>query len=354
MDDVSSSWADFHGVLDPMGQDTTYHFEYLSAAAFAADGDSFVGPDLAASAPLSAADIGSGDRGVSVNVQAGGLSASTTYEYRLVASNGEGTTDSANGVFSTSPVAMTGLPDGRSYEMLTPPNKEDSEDTFGGPKDVASQEHEEEGLGGATNYDLGYSSEDGEHFLLFTTAAFGPFPSSGEGSYVFSRGADGWSFQSAASPELGVQSRAAEVYDPADFSVLGVNDDLEEGGVALGSSAEAQLVGRAGGPYATIHIWQGGHIDGSCDRWWVGGFESCGLESADHELASSEAERKADSKQDAGTEALYEWGAAEGLRLVNLNPKGALLKCGAVLGIAGHRRRGRRRRDPWRGIGRRF
>ena len=40
VDDVSSSWADFHGVLDPLGQDTTYHFEYVSAAAFVADGDS--------------------------------------------------------------------------------------------------------------------------------------------------------------------------------------------------------------------------------------------------------------------------------------------------------------------------
>ena len=331
VDDVSSSWADFHGVLDPLGQDTTYHFEYLSAAAFAADGNSFLGPDLAASAPLSAADIGSGDRGVSVNVQAGGLSASTTYEYRLVASNGEGTTDSANGVFSTSPAAMTGLPDGRSYEMLTPPNKEDSEDTFGGPKDVASQEREEEGFGGATNYDLGYSSEDGEHFLLFTTAAFGPFPSSGEGSYVFSRGAGGWSLRSAASPELGVQSRAAEVYDPADFSVLGVNDALEESGVVLGSSVEAQLVGRAGGPYATIHSGKEGT---STEATIAGGSADLShvvLEGPDHELTP----KGEDSKQDAGTEALYEWGAAEGLRLVNLNPKGALLKCGAVLGIAG-------------------
>ena len=59
------------------------------------------------------------------------------------------------------------------------------------------------------------------------------------------------------------------------------------------------------------------------------------LESPDHELASSEREKETDSKQDAGTKALYEWSAAEGLRLVNLNPKGELLKCGAVLGIAG-------------------
>ncbi len=332
VDDVSSSWADFHGVLNPLGQDTTYHFEYLSAAAFAADGDSFVGPDLAANAPLSAADIGSGDKGVSVNVQAGGLSASTTYDFRLVASNGEGTTDSANGVFSTSPAMVAGLPDARSYEMLTPPNKEDSEDTFGGPEDIAGYEREEEGLGGATNYDPGYSSEDGEHFLLLTTAAFGPFPSSGEGSYVFSRGVDGWSFQSAASPSLGAQSISSMVYDPADFSVIGADDNLSTGRI---QPPEVQLVGPAGGPYTTIHS---GNSNTPTEADIVGGsadLSHVALESADHELASSEGERKTDSKQDPGTEALYEWGAAEGLRLVNLNAKGELLKCGAVLGIAG-------------------
>ena len=146
VDDVSSSWADFHGVLNPLGQDTTYHFEYLSTAAFAADSDSWVGPDPAASTPIPAGDIGSGDTDVSVNVQAGGLSASTTYEYRLVASNGEGTTDSATGVFSTSPATVAGLPDARAYEMLTPPNKEDSEDMFGGPVDIAGAERKKKVL----------------------------------------------------------------------------------------------------------------------------------------------------------------------------------------------------------------
>jgi hypothetical protein len=335
VDDVSSSWVDFHGVLDPLGEDTTYHFEYLSEAAFAADGNSFVGSDPAASIPIPAADIGSGDTGVSVNVQAGGLSASTAYEFRLVASNGEGTTDSATGVFSTSPAAVAGLPDGRSYEMLTPPNKEDAEDMFGGPQNGPGDERETEGLGGAANYDLGYSSEDGEHFLLLTSSAFGPFPASGEDLYVFSRGVDGWSFQSAASPSLGVQSIASMVYGPAGFSALGLNDDVEEGGVSIGSSPEAKLVGPAGGPYTNIHSSKGG---ASTEATIVGGsadLSHVALESADHELASSEQERKADSKQDLGTEALYEWSSAEGLRLVNLNPTGELLKCGAVLGIAG-------------------
>ncbi|MGA9305251.1 MAG: hypothetical protein WBW31_07610 [Candidatus Sulfotelmatobacter sp.] len=333
VDDVSSSWVDFHGVLDPLGEDTTYHFEYLSAAAFATDGDSWGGTDPASSVPIPAVDIGSGDRSVSVNVQAGGLSASTTYEYRLVASNGEGTTDSANGVFATSPAAVPGLPDGRAYEMLTPPNKEDAEDMFGGPENIDGDQHEEEGLGGATNYDLGFSSEDGDHFMLLTTAAFGPFPSSGEGSYVFSRGVDGWSVQASASPSLGVQSGIDTVYDPLDFSVVGFHDNLV---VGQGSKPVANLVGPAGGPYTTL---QSGEEGASTTAEMVGASSNLSrvvLESADHGLASSEQERKTDSKQDAGTNALYEWSSTEGLQLVNLNPRGELLKCGAILGESGN------------------
>ncbi len=343
VDDVSSSWADFHGVLDPVGEDTTYHFEYVSAAAFAADGDSFVGPDPAASTPIPAGDIGSGDRAVSVNVQAGGLSASTTYKYRLVASNGEGATDSANGVFSTSPAMVAGLLDGRAYEMLTPPNKEDSEDTFGGPTDTFGDERKEEGLGGATNYDLGYSSEDGEHFLLLSTAAFGQFPSSGEDSYVFSRGAGGWSFQSFASPSLGVQSGYAAVSDPLNFSVIGANDELSTGAF---QPPEVQLVGPVGGPYATI---QSGNSNTPTEAVIVGGsadLSRVALESPDHELASSEGERKTDSKQDLGTAALYEWSAAEGSAARKPESQGRIVE---VRGGAWHRgpeRRGRRGRDP--------
>ena len=128
-----------------------------------------------------------------------------------------------------------GLPDGRVYEMLTPPNKEDAEDMFGGPPDTEAKANED-----SSNYDLGHSSEDGEHFLLLvTTAAFGPFPSSGQGSYVFSRGPDGWSFQASASPSLGVQTGWDAVYDPLDFSVVGFHDDL---GIKSESTV-AELVG---------------------------------------------------------------------------------------------------------------
>ena len=334
--DVSSSWADFHALIDPVGEDTTYHFEYLSMAAFAADGDSFAGPDSAMSVPMPAADVGSGDVGVSVNVQAAGLSPGTTYDYRAVASNGVGVSDGVNGTFSTSPAVVPGLPDGRSFEMLTPPNKEDAEDMFVGLEGFEGQRRAKEGLGGAENFDTGYSSEDGDHFLLANTAsAFGSFPASFGDSYVFSRGADGWSFQPGASPSLGVQSGRAVVYDPFDFSAIGFHD-------FLGSSADEKhvpivnLVGPAGGPYATIESGVSKEVGevAPTEATMVGGSANLSvviLESEDRELGVA----KEDSKQDEQSHALYEWTAAGGLRVVNFNSEGKLSKCGAVLGQSG-------------------
>ena len=325
--DVSSSWAEFHATIDPAGSDTTYQVEYLTEAAFAADGDSWVGAGGSyspTSVPVPASDVGAGDTGVSVVVRADGLSPATAYVYRVVASNGVGVTDveGPEETFATSPAGLQGLPDGRVYEMVTPPNKEDGEDLFGGPPDSIAKEDGED----ATNYDLGYSSEDGEHFLLLTAAAFGSFPASGEGTYVFSRGPDGWSAQSSASPALGVQSAVADVYDAADFSVLGVSD---QHGAAV-SEQGAELVGPPGGPYATIESGMENSnpptlaaiVGASSDLSHVV------LESEDHALAPG------DLTQDPGSEALYDWTAAEGLRLVNVNSAGKLLsRCGAILGL---------------------
>jgi len=329
--DVSSSWVDFHGVIDPVGADTIYHFEYLSAVGFAANGESFVGPYAAGSVPLPAVDIGSGDVGVSVDVQAGGLSPSTSYRFRVVAKNAVGTAvggPGAEGAFSTLPAGRAGLPDGRVYELLTPPNKEGAEDLFGGLENDEGRVRATEGLGGATNYDLGYSSEDGNHFLLLSSAAFGSFPSSGQDSYVFSRGASGWSAQPSASSSLGVQSGYAAVYDPLNFSVVGFQDGLVLGG---SSKEVVNLVGPPGGPYTTIASGEENVnlADKIQPSYIVGASADLShvvVETQDHELAAG------DSGQDASSSALYEW-TASGLRLANVNSKGALLsKCGAVLG----------------------
>ena len=323
---VSSSWADFHAVIDPAGEDTTYQVQYVSASAY----DALAGDPYAAGgvAPVPARGVGAGDAGVSVSVPVGGLSPGTSYDYRVVASNGVGVSDGEDATFATLAVSISGLPDGRSYEMLTPANKLDAEDLFGGKPGLEAQDSGED----ETNYDLGYSSEDGEHFLLLSSAALGSFPTSGQDWFVFSRGTNGWSFQAAASPTLGVQSVESAVYDPADFSALGLNDALVAGGgVLLGSSPLVDLLGPPGGPYAEVHAGTNGTAS---EATIVGGSADLSrvvLEGPDHDLAPT----PHDEKQDENSHALYEWTAAEGFRLVNASPQGGLLKCGAILGQSG-------------------
>jgi hypothetical protein len=217
---VSSSFAEFSAVVDPVGLATSYYFEYVG-------GDGVVGVT-----PV--VGVGSGDRGVGVVWGVGGLLPGMGYRVRVVARNALGVTVGSFVSFVTLSEVVPGLPDGRGYELLTPADKGDAEDLFGGS--------------GGVNDDLGYSSGDGDGFLLWTTAAFGSFPTSGEDLFGFRRSAvSGWSASSVAVRGLGAQSVVSAVFDPADFSVVGV-DERYGSGLSLG----ADLVGPVGGPYTSV------------------------------------------------------------------------------------------------------
>ena len=69
------------------------------------------------------------------------------------------------------------------------------------------------------------------------------------------------------------------------------------------------------------------------------------LESEDHELALGD-EKQGSPSRTRGVRLLYEWTLAEGLQLVNFNPEGKLLKCGAVLGQSGGTSESARRAAP--------
>jgi hypothetical protein len=319
--DVSSSYAEFHAEIDPLGADTTYQFEYVDAASYVAGAQDPY--SAGGTAPVIPGNIGSGDRDVNVADQVGGLLSNTTYHFRVVATNAVGVASSVDGVFTTLPAGLgSTLPDGRAYELVTPPNKGDAKDMFGAPEGV--------------NFDLGYSSADGNEFLLLTSAAFGPFPASGENSYVFKRNAEKkeWELTSVASPSLGVQSLAAEIYDPVDFSKVGVVDNLGSEDLSL-----ENLVGSPGGPYVNIASATAAKpvamVGGSLELSHVV------LEGApDSELPFCEVSQQLlvekQEKEVRESEDLYGW--VEGhscLTLVNVEEgsNSLISKCGAVLGV---------------------
>lgn len=124
---VTTSSATLAAEIDPRNLVTSYHFEYLTEAAFEADGESFSGPAPATSVPLVPSELVAGQKTVSVSVHVGGLEAHTTYRYRVVAENllGEGA-DASRGTPEPLLTWGTGgfsLLDGRGWELVSPPDK---------------------------------------------------------------------------------------------------------------------------------------------------------------------------------------------------------------------------------------
>jgi len=108
---VSGVSADLDARIDPNGFDTTYRFEWGTSIAYGT------------SVPIPDGDIGAGTSPVLVSAHLSGLSANTTYHWRVVATNENGTTAVGDQTFVYDTSGSGGLPDGRAYEMVTPPHK---------------------------------------------------------------------------------------------------------------------------------------------------------------------------------------------------------------------------------------
>jgi hypothetical protein len=81
--------------IDPNGSATSYQFEYGPTASYGTD------------VPVPAAAVGNGTSAVAVTQPIAGLQASTTYHYRIVATNGSGTARDIDRTFVT-PAALAG------------------------------------------------------------------------------------------------------------------------------------------------------------------------------------------------------------------------------------------------------
>jgi hypothetical protein len=342
---ITSSFARLSGDVAPLGADTSYQFQYVTEARFEADGESFAG---AAVVPVAPADVGSGgeagDLTEAVSELAGGLEPATTYRFRLVASNdagvSEGEAAGSGGevarTFTTEPAVSTGLPEGRGYELVTPPDKEGTEDMF-------------RETGGGFSIDTGFSSESGDQFVLQSRAAFGSFPDPGDNIYVFSRHPVGgdperaeWGFASVASPALGLQDFGGglSAIEPADFSTVALHDDVGAPGSELGVSYTS-LLGSPGGPYTTLHADQPTHPSGAeegrgypKERTMVlGASRDLGvvvLSSTNPALAEGGV-CKDDFCSEPPISTLYEWAGGE-VSPLDVQSDGERMPCGAALG----------------------
>jgi hypothetical protein len=115
---ITASEAKISGEINPNGLETTFDVEYVTEAQFL-EGQ-FDDPERA---PDLERNIGSGGVPVKVIQQLSGLLPGTTYHFRLVATNADAETAGPEGTFTTFNPPGDVLPDGRAYEMVSPPQK---------------------------------------------------------------------------------------------------------------------------------------------------------------------------------------------------------------------------------------
>jgi hypothetical protein len=182
--EVGSGSARLNAEINPNGFAATYHFDYVTLAAFEKTGFAGstkvpVGPDP---------EIGSGSTPLSLARSLSGLKAETAYRYRVVASNSAGTTPGPEHALITQgaggPLALL---DGRGWEMVSPVEKN------GG---------EVQGFGGAGNVLQAAANGEAAGFGSSSSFADEARGAPGVSQYLSRRGGGGWATQNITVPQL--------------------------------------------------------------------------------------------------------------------------------------------------------
>ena len=120
---VTGGSATLEAEVDPHGASTGFHFEYGRCATLAACASS----GYEESIPVPDAVAGSDFEIHSVSANPQDLAPGTAYHFRVVAHNGLPEAGTAvagqEQTFTTQPAGVFGLPDGRAWEMVSPPDK---------------------------------------------------------------------------------------------------------------------------------------------------------------------------------------------------------------------------------------
>jgi len=175
---VTATSAQLHALINPVGFDTHYYFEYCGAG------------QCAGTAAPPGIDLGAGEGDQFANAAISGLKPGTTYEYRVIAGPSVGsahvlTTSSA----AEAPSACANeqlrkeanslsLPDCRAFELVSPPDK-------AGGSIV--------GIDGISSGGIVQAAEEGTGITYLSLNAFDePAGAQGGSQYLSTRGASGW------------------------------------------------------------------------------------------------------------------------------------------------------------------
>jgi len=203
--DLSPTSTRLEAQIDPHGSNTHYYFQYGTA-------DCRVTPALCTDVPAPPGqDLGAGFGAQATSAVAEGLTPGTSYFYRVIAANGQGEAQGAQTLdtFTSLPSATDVLPDGRAWELVSPPEKHSAliypiggTTENGGPASGVIEAAQD---GSAITYAA--NAPIGEEVLanraLEATQA------------ISTRGPEGWSTQDIATPTdnaKGLQPGAAQEY----------------------------------------------------------------------------------------------------------------------------------------------
>jgi DNA-binding beta-propeller fold protein YncE len=187
--EVSATGATLQAQINPLGNDTSYYFQYGTGTCRASSC-----ADLPAAPGI---DIGSSQSDQAVAVRLQELQPSTTYHYRVVASNALGTSEAAERTFTTEAQGQPfALSDGRAWELVSPPDK------HGAPIEAFTKE------GG-----LILAAEDGNSITYVADGAMteeaGGNRSPEQQQIISTRGPSGWFSQDIATPNSRAQGVSA-------------------------------------------------------------------------------------------------------------------------------------------------
>lgn len=279
--DVTETSAVLNGRVNPIGLLTTYHFEYGETTAY--------GSRIPVSIEGTA---GSGHGAKSFSRTITGLSPGTTYHFRLVATNSEGTTEGSDRTFTTA--ATEAIPV-RAYEQVTPAEKH-------GVLIIPS---------------LGMRAEADGDGISYTTKA-GPNSSPAFTRMIRTRGTSDWSGNISTDPPLtvgagGLLTRPTlAVSDDFTHALVVSNRALTPGGIDFGANVlridlatgEYELIAASDAPGAFnsfVGITDTGrYLAGAPDLSWV--------------VFNSQAPLVPGAPADA----VYRWSEGAGLELVSI------------------------------------
>jgi hypothetical protein len=108
---VTATTARLETEINPHGTATSYFFQYGITTAYGSE------------TPMPPAPLGAGEADVFREAQIAGLQPSTTYHFRVVAQNALGKSPGPDRTFTTQGAASALLPDGRAWELVSPPDK---------------------------------------------------------------------------------------------------------------------------------------------------------------------------------------------------------------------------------------